>query len=106
MFKFLLETQNLWFKAKATCSCENNFTTEEKNYDQTFFWSYHPGNGDAHGLMSSVCQWSNPRLSHTDVALLSTQHYKVKIKALHHGVVAIKKGAFELLSTMVTNFTL
>ena len=63
-------------------------------------------------------QWSgrpgfNSRLSHTedskmllDAALLSTQHYKVRIKGevdqfsewssapLHLGVVAIKKGAF------------
>ena len=51
-----------------------------------------------------------------DTSLLNTQQYKVCIKgkveqswerscALHHGVVAIEKGAFWLPSTMVTNFT-
>ena len=76
----------------------------------------------------SVRQWSgrlgfNPRLSHTkdskivlDSALLSTQHYKVRINgkveqskewsSAHHGVVAIEKGAFGLSSTTVANFTL
>ena len=51
------------------------------------------------------------------VALLNTQHYKVRIKGevkqsrewssthLHLGVVAIEKGAFQLPSTMVANFT-
>ena len=68
----------------------------------------------------------NPRLSHTkdlkkmilDVTLLNTQHYKVRIKgkvelsrewssALPYifGGVAIEKGAFQSLSTKVTNFT-
>ena len=53
-----------------------------------------------------------------DASLLNTQHYKVRIKgkveqsrerssALStHGVVAIEKGAFGSLSTMVVNFTL
>ena len=53
-----------------------------------------------------------------DATLLSTQHYKVRIKGkveqskerssahpLHLGVVAIEKGAFESPSTTVTNFT-
>ena len=51
-----------------------------------------------------------------DASLLSTQHYKVRIKGkveqsrkgvappLHIGVVAIEKGAFGLPSTMVANF--
>ena len=53
-----------------------------------------------------------------DAALLSTQHYKVRIKGkveqsrewsstpLHLGVVAIEKGAFESPSTKVTNLWL
>ena len=67
--------------------------------------------------LMSVCQWSgrlgfNSKLSHTkdskmvlDAALLSTQHYKVRIMGkveqgmelcppLHLSVVAIEKGAF------------
>ena len=52
-----------------------------------------------------------------DVALLNTQHYKVRIKSsgaiqgmksrrpLHLGVVATEKGAFESSSTKVVNFT-
>ncbi len=53
-----------------------------------------------------------------DAALLSTQHYKVRIKGkveqfwewrralpLHLGVVAIEKGAFWSLLTKVANFT-
>ena len=53
-----------------------------------------------------------------DAALLSTQHYKVRIKSkveqskerssifpVHFSVVAIKKGAFKSPSTKVTNFT-
>ena len=53
-----------------------------------------------------------------DTSLLNTQHYKVRIKGkveqsrersstlpLHLSVVAIKNGAFESPSTMVTNFT-
>ena len=52
-----------------------------------------------------------------DACLLNTQHYKVRIKGkveqsregvappLHIVVVAIEKGAFGLLSTMVANFT-
>ena len=52
-----------------------------------------------------------------DTALLSTQHYMVRIKnkveqswewskrpPLHLGVVAIEKGAFRLPSTKVANF--
>ena len=62
------------------------------------------------------------KTSHTqkmvlDAALLSSQHYKVRIKAsgaiqekekhspLHLSVVAIEKGALGLPSTKVTNFT-
>ena len=52
-----------------------------------------------------------------DASLLNTQHYKVQIKGkvrqsrerssvfLLLGVVAIEKGAFGSLSTMVANFT-
>ena len=53
-----------------------------------------------------------------DVTLLSTRHYKMRIKGkeeqswewscarpLHLGVVAIEKGAFESPSTKVVNFT-
>ena len=47
-----------------------------------------------------------------DASLLNTQRYKIRIKAkveqrpsLHHGVVAIEKGAFRSPSIMVTNFT-
>ena len=53
-----------------------------------------------------------------DATLLSTQHYKVKIKGkveqfwewssappLHLGVVAIEKGAFWSPSTTIANFT-
>ena len=45
-----------------------------------------------------------------DASLLNTQHYKVQIKgkveqSVHLCVVAIEKGAFGLLSTMVANFT-
>ena len=53
-----------------------------------------------------------------DASLLSTQHYKVRIKgkvgqsrersskpSLNLGVVAIEKGAFGSPSTMVANFT-
>ena len=52
-----------------------------------------------------------------DTTLLNTQHYKVRIKgkwrntgkeqrsALHLGVVAIKRGAFRLSSTMVNKPT-
>ena len=53
-----------------------------------------------------------------DASLLSTQHYKVRIKGkveqsrkgvapspTHFFVVAIEKGAFGLPSTMVANFT-
>ena len=53
-----------------------------------------------------------------DTSLLSTQHYKVRIKGkveqswerssalnLHLGVVAIEKGAFRSPSTTVANFT-
>ena len=50
-----------------------------------------------------------------DVALLNTQHYKVRIKGKVDqsrewssallGVVAIEKGAFRSPSTMVANFT-
>ena len=53
-----------------------------------------------------------------DAALLSTQHYKVRIKGKveqsrewrkwspqHHSVVAIEKGAFQSPSSKVANFT-
>ena len=52
-----------------------------------------------------------------DVALLNTQHYKVRIKdkveqsrewssaPLHLGIVAIEKGAIGSPSTKVANFT-
>ena len=52
-----------------------------------------------------------------DTSLLNTQQYKVKFKGkveqsrerssapLHHGVVAIEKGAFGSLPTTVANFT-
>ena len=52
-----------------------------------------------------------------DAALLSTQHYKLRIKSkleesrewgsapLHLGVVAIEKGALRSPSTKVTKFT-
>ena len=52
-----------------------------------------------------------------DISLLNTQHYKVRIKGkveqsrerndtpLHLVVVASEKGAFELPSTTVSNFT-
>ena len=52
-----------------------------------------------------------------DVALLSTQHYKVRVKGkveqwkewssapLHLDVVAMEKGAFGSPSTIVANFT-
>ena len=67
----------------------------------------------------------NPRSSHTkdpkmvlDATLLNTQYYKIRIKGkvkqsmrkeyrppLHHGVVAVEKGAFGSPSTTVANFT-
>ena len=40
-----------------------------------------------------------------DTTLLNTQHYKVRFKGSHLGVVAIEKGAFGSPSTMVANFT-
>ena len=49
-----------------------------------------------------------------DIALLNSQHYKVRIKdkvkescpPLHLGVIAIEKGAFGSPSTKIANFTL
>ena len=42
-----------------------------------------------------------------DVALLNTQHYKVRIKWSNQrkGVLAIEKGTFGSTSTKVANFT-
>ena len=66
------------------------------------------------GERGSIPGWVVPKTQNMvfDPSLLNTQHYKVRIKGrvelplLHHGVVAIEKGAFVSLSTKVANFAL
>ena len=70
------------------------------------------------GVQSQVESYQRLKKMVLDAALLSTQHYKVRIKGkmeqswgwnsalpLHFGVVAIEKGAFGSPSTKVANFT-
>ena len=64
------------------------------------------------GDQGSILGWVIPKTKKIvlDVALISAQHYKVRMKSsgviLHLGVVAIEKGAFRPPSIQVANLEL